>query len=79
MERRAQREAEARAAHAVQQAVAEQKSTGRSWWPWCESPYSCATFSDVTIHDVFQHDCSKTRAYPIHPLCCSSNYFLPPV
>ncbi len=36
MERKAQREAEARAAHLAQQAAQEQKSTGRSWWPWGE-------------------------------------------
>lgn len=36
MERKAQREAEARAAHLAQQAAEEQKSAGRSWWPWGE-------------------------------------------
>ncbi|KAI0721542.1 hypothetical protein C8T65DRAFT_735070 [Cerioporus squamosus] len=37
MERKAQREAEARAAHLAQQAAEEQKSAGRSWWPWGRS------------------------------------------
>ena len=54
MERRAQKEAEARAAVAAERAEAERKSS-RSWWPWCEYHVRILS-SPETLMGFIQHN-----------------------